>query len=310
MLKNESAQLQRIVDERDLDALDAFLFPRKRMRNTRQDFHAPLMLSAHNIKHLSKIPQLQTDCIILNLEDGVSPELKPFALRLAALALSKLPECDKKIVVRVNALDEGGEEEIAILNAFMPDAVRIPKIRTAADAERALRLVADPVEVHLSVETKEAWPALASLRPDPRITAFYLGLLDLFAEMGLDQALITPENPTLRYLLAQFLTTSRALGVKPVSFVYQDFSDFETFRRWLQLEKEMGYDAKGCISPAQADAAMRIFAADAAALQRAEEIVRAFESARRDGITGFVHDRYGFIDEPVYKGALGLLNKG
>ena len=309
MFQNELAELQHSVDTRDLAALDDFLFPRKRECDTRQDFHAPLMLSAHNVRHLSKIPRLQTDCVMLNLEDGVSPELKPFALRLAALALSRLPRCDKKIVVRVNALDEGGAEEIAILNAFMPDAVRIPKIRNVTDVEKALKLVAEPIEVHLSVETAEAWLQLSQLRPDTRVKVFYLGILDLFADMGLAQSLIAPDNPTVHYMLAHFLSTARALGVKPVSFVYQDFGNLDVFAQWLTLEKQMGFDAKGCISPAQAAAAMSAFAADTAALERARDIVAAFEAASRNGVTGVVHERYGFIDEPVYKGAMALLKK-
>lgn len=32
-----------------------------------------------------------------------------------------------------------------------------------------------------------------------------------------------------------------------------------------------------------------------------------FEEHASCGITGFVDERYGFIDEPIYKGALGIL---
>jgi len=32
-----------------------------------------------------------------------------------------------------------------------------------------------------------------------------------------------------------------------------------------------------------------------------------FEERRAEGITGFSDERYGFIDEPIYKGALALL---
>ena len=37
------------------------------------------------------------------------------------------------------------------------------------------------------------------------------------------------------------------------------------------------------------------------------EIVRLFEEHAVQGITGFTDERYGFIDEPIYKGALALL---
>ncbi|MEJ2468042.1 MAG: aldolase/citrate lyase family protein [Campylobacterales bacterium] len=301
--------MERAAETLDIDVLDEFLFPRKRTLNAATGFHAPLMLSAHRVKHLAKIPSLDADAIMFNLEDGVSPEQKPVALRLCALTLSRLPQSDKKLIVRVNPLDEGGEAEIAVLGAFMPDAIRVPKIRNAEEVKRVLELVPEPIEVHLSIETKDAWLALATLRPDPRVTCFYLGILDLFADLGLDQALIAPENPTLRYLLPHFFVTCRALGVKPVSFVYQDYRNEEGFAAWLALERDMGFDAKGCLSPKQAEQVIRFFGRDAAALERAREIVRLFEAERAKGVTGFTHEAYGFIDEPIYKGALALLRE-
>ena len=66
------------------------------------------------------------------------------------LALSNLRESDKKIIVRVNALDEGGAEEIELLNSFKPDAIRVPKIKTQADVLRALSLCDSEIELHLS----------------------------------------------------------------------------------------------------------------------------------------------------------------
>ncbi|WP_345973709.1 HpcH/HpaI aldolase/citrate lyase family protein [Sulfurimonas diazotrophicus] len=307
MFQTDLPELERAAETLDTGALDALLSPRRRTLNGSAAFHAPLMLSAHRVKHLSKIPRLSADAVMFNLEDGVSAEQKPVALRLCALALSRLPQSSKKLIVRVNPLDEGGVEEIAFLAPYMPDAIRVPKVRTAEEVERIISLVPAPIEVHLSIETKEAWLALASLRTDSRVCTFYLGILDLFADLGLDQALIAPENPTLRYLLSHFFVTCRALGVKPVSFVYQDYRNVAGFAAWLALESEMGFDAKGCIAPKQAEQVMAAFGRDEAALSRAREIVALFEAERAKGVTGFTHEVYGFVDEPIYKGALALL---
>lgn len=299
--------LQRAVDEGDIETLDSFLFPRRRKINTSTGFHSALMLSANNIRHLNKIPELNAGCIILNLEDGVSVEQKPFALRLCALALSSLPECSKKLVVRVNALDEGGREEIGFLNIFRPDAIRVPKIRSVDDVKNALELLDGEIELHLSIETKEAWLALGSLAVNERVKVYYLGILDLFADMGLSQKLIHPDNPAMHYMLSHFLATTKAAGVKPVSFVFQDYKDEDTFHTWLTLEKKMGFDAKGCLSPTQSEAANSMFGIDKESLRQAKEIIRLFEEMRKTGTTGFSHPDYGFIDEPIYKGALALL---
>ena len=267
-----------------------------------------MMLSTHNVKHLTKIPTLAAECLMLNLEDGVSPEQKPYALALCGIALASNPHSDKKLIVRVNPLDDGGVEEILYLNPFAPDGIRIPKVRTPEDVRRALTLVAEGVEVHLSIETKEAWLHLKDLALDPRVKAYYLGVLDLFADLGLSQSLLTPDNPTAHYLLSHFMITARACGVKPVSFVYQDYRNNEGLRNWLDLEKEMGFDAKGCIAPAQAELIHEVFGHSAAEIERCREIVRLFEEHASRGVSGFTDDRFGFVDEPIYKGALAVLN--
>ena len=293
---------------RDLEALDKLAIPTFREINKKNSFKSALMLSANNIKHLSKIESLDADCIMLNLEDGVSKEEKPFALVLSAIFLTQLKKCDKKLIVRVNALDEGGYEEITYLNQFMPDAIRVPKIRNKEEVKSVLALLNDGIDLHLSIETADAWHNLSSLAINQRVTTFYLGILDLFADMKLSQALINIENPTITYMLSHFLITSKAMGVKPVSFVFQEFKDEDTFTKWLDLERSMGYDAKGCISPNQVKLVNAMFVDKEAEINRAKVIIKLFEMHREEGITGFVDEEYGFIDEPIYKGALALLN--
>ncbi len=299
--------LQRFFNTQTLDQIDALLQPKPRQINSLQHFRSALMLSAHNLKHLNKINSLDSDCVILNLEDGVNKELKPIALRQCAFFLSQLITCKKKLVVRVNPLDEGGEDEIRYLNAFQPDAVRIPKVRSIRDVQRALELLDDKIELHLSIETKEAWQNLSSLAVHKRVTAFYLGVLDLFADLKLPQELIEINNPTMHYILSHFLITCKSVDVQPVSFVFQQYHDMKRFKAWVNLEKKMGFRSKGCLSPSQVDSVNEIFMFDDTAISRAKKIVTLFEKRQSEGVSGFSDDELGFIDEPIYKGALSLL---
>ena len=300
-------ELQEAYEARDLARLQSFSQPAYRKINKRNDYRSVLMLSCNNIKHLSKIEMLSAECIMLNLEDGVSKEEKPFALVLCGIFLSKLQKCHKKLVVRVNSLDTTGYDEIAYLNQYMPDAIRVPKIRTAKEIDRVLELLHDDIELHLSIETKEAWHNLTTLKRDKKIKAFYLGVLDLYADIGLSQHFIQRNNPTLLYMLSHFFLTCKVMDVKPISFVYQEYKDLEGFREWLYLERSIGFDAKGCITPAQVELVNEVFDYDSKDIKRAKEIVELFEQKRSEGITGFTHEEYGFIDEPIYKGALALL---
>ena len=299
-------RIEALFEKRDLEAIKALNSPQKRQQNPSQSYRSVLMLSAHNIKHLNKIPTLEASGVILNLEDGVAPALKPFALALCAHALQSLKISDKKLIVRVNPLDEGGLEEIIYLNDFYPDAIRVAKIRTKEEVMTILEHLDDSIELHLSIETKEAWLNLASLA-HPRVKAFYLGILDLLADLGLSQALLHVDNSTVDYILSHFLVTSKALGVKPISFIYQAYKDEEGFSAWLLKEKMMGYDAKGCISPSQVKMVERVFNINKYEIEKAREIVTLFEANAKESVTGFSHDNYGFIDEPIYKDALNRL---
>ncbi len=301
---NELKLLRKSANSGDIAALDEFLFARKRTQNRSQDYMSPLMISANNIDHLLKIEQLSCDAIVLNLEDGVDRDQKAVALRLCAFALSRLPECSKKLIVRVNALDDGGIDEIEILNNFAPDAIRVPKISNRSDVELALKHIADPIEVHLSIESSDAWLNLKELRVDSRVKAFYLGLLDLFVDLDLPQSLISVENPTIHHILARFLITSKALGVKPIGSIYQEHNNMSGFEKWLELEKRIGFEAKGALSPTQASVIQLHFQKDLLDLQKAKEIVEIFT---KHGSTA--HSRYGFIDEPIYKDALNRLKR-
>jgi citrate lyase subunit beta/citryl-CoA lyase len=110
-------------------------------------------------------------------------------------------------------------------------------------------------------------------------------------------------------MLSHFLITSKSMGVKPVSFVYQEFKNLDEFGMWIELEKSMGYDAKGCISPKQVELVNEIFVDEEEQIKRAKVIVKLFEMYQDEGVTGFVDEEYGFIDEPIYKGALSLLDR-
>ena len=309
MTNNILQEVQVAYEKRDLQELKALAKPVSREVNKSNDFKSALMLSCNNIKHLSKISSLEADCIMLNLEDGVSPEDKPFALVLCSIFLSLNSKSDKKLVVRVNALDEGGYDEIKYLNQFMPDAIRVPKIKNEKDVEDVLKILDDNCELHLSIETCESWHNLSSLKKDKRVTTFYLGILDLFADMKLSQKSIDKDNPTMLYILSHFLITCKSMRVKAVSFVYQEFKNLEEFSAWISLERQMGYDSKGCISPKQVEYVNKCFINDSEEITRAKAIIKLFELNKEQGITGFVDDEYGFIDEPIYKGALALLNR-
>ena len=298
-------EIQDAIDRCDEDFFLQRLAPKPR-EPKRVRIHSALMVSAHKAKHLNKLDELQCDAAIINLEDGVAPKFKRVALLAAALFIQHAPVIAPMLVVRINPLDEGGEEEIEFLNPYTPDAIRVSKVRSVEDVLKALDLVEELIEVHLSIETKEAWRDFGGFRIDERVSTLYLGILDLLADFDIPQSTLRLQNPTIDHILAKFLVDSKASGLYPVSFVYQKYQDLEEFEEWCRYEKAMGYEAKVCITPDQVDVVNRIFSWDR---QKALYIKERFEQMREQGITGFVDKEYGFIDEPIYKDALNILSK-
>jgi citrate lyase subunit beta/citryl-CoA lyase len=127
----------------------------------------------------------------------------------------------------------------------MPDAIRVPKIRTMEEVNSVCALLHNEIDLHLSIETADAWHNLSTLKTDKKVTTFYLGVLDLFADIKLSQSLINRDNPTMQYILSHFLITCKTMGVKPVSFVYQEFKNLDEFQKWLDLEKKWVLMQKG-----------------------------------------------------------------
>ncbi|MEA3383742.1 MAG: aldolase/citrate lyase family protein [Campylobacterota bacterium] len=267
-----------------------------------------LMVAGDKQKFLDKLPFLKCDVAMINLEDGVFD--KTYARELLKTNFSKqlLKFNNLTTVVRINDLCSCGKDDIMVLNMLKPNAIRVPKVKTLDDVKLALELIDEDIEVHLSIETKEAFENLSSLKLDKRVTTVYLGILDLLESLGLPQSLLTLNNPTIEYILSEFLIKSKIAGFYCVSFTYQDYKNTKEFTLWGEKSKLMGYTAKSCISPTQVDIVNEIFKLDTKEIEKALYIKEIFEKQQELGSSGFSDTKYGFIDEPIYKDALLMLN--
>lgn len=268
-----------------------------------------LMVAGDKQKHLDKLPGLKCDIAIINLEDGVFDKDYARKLLIKNFSSKGLKFDNIKTVIRVNDLQTYGKEDIKTANTLKPDGIRVAKIKTVNDVQEALELIDKDIEVHLSIETKEAFDNLKTLKVDERVTTVYLGILDLLESLGLPQSLMESDNPTIEYILSKFLIDSKTAGFIPLSFTYQEHNNLEQFRLWCEKDKKMGFGGKNCISPKQVEIANEIFAMDKTIIEKAKYIVNVFEKQFANGCTGFEDEKYGFIDEPIYKDALLILSK-
>ena len=175
-----------------------------------KNYRSNMMVNPLNSKHLARVVDTKADMITLNLEDAIAPSRKREALENIGNFLSNIKEINSFIVVRTNPLNEGGEFEIEYLNNFNFDAIRLAKVKTKKEIEKALNILKDDKELHISLETKEAFNNIANLRVDSRLTTANLGILDLLTSLNLPQSLINSPNPTIDYILSKFLVESKS----------------------------------------------------------------------------------------------------
>ncbi len=292
-----------------LEEKTANLNPNNRFKLAKTLHRSNMMLNPLNLKHLNRIDNLQADAVTLNLEDAIAPARKREALINIAYFLSHLKSSHSEIIIRINPLNEGGLEELEFLKNYCFNAVRISKVKSKDDILQALKLLPNDKEAHISLETKEAFRDLSFWDiKDKRFTRANLGILDLLASLKLPQSLLKLGNTTVNYILSKFLIDCKTANIEATSFMYQDYKDLQGFKDFAILERQIGFKSKACMGPAQVELANQIFTPTKDEIKRAKEIKRAFEESAKKNINGFMHPKYGFIDEPIYKDALNVLS--
>ena len=261
--------------------------------------HSNMMINPLNLNHLQKLKDTK-QMITLNLEDGISKDRKGEALENISNFLRDRSD-DNYIVIRTNPLSLGGLEEIKFLNNFDFDAIRVAKIKTQKDIDIISTLT--DKSIHISVETKEAFSNLSSFRG---VEVAYLGILDLISDLNLTQSILRLDNPTIDYILSKFLIDSHLASIVPFSFMYQDYNNVDEFEKWCKREKAMGFRYKATLGPKQVEIVDRVFGVSSQMIERARYIKEEFERNSKDGINGFM-SIYGFIDEPIYRDSLIVL---
>ncbi|MEL6582450.1 MAG: CoA ester lyase [Pseudomonadota bacterium] len=231
---------------------------------------------------LEKAKTLAADALILDLEDAVSPPDKPMARDLVAEATKAKGFGAREVAIRINGLDtEWGEADLIAAAKAGPDAILVPKVNSAADiADVRTRMAAAGAPAHTTVwammETPLGILNAQEIAAAERLTCFIMGTNDLVKDL---HAAHTPERTPLITSLSICLLAARANGLACIDGVYNAFKDDDGLRAVCQQGKDMGFDGKTLIHPAQLAVTNEVFAPSADEITLAERYVEAFEEA-------------------------------
>lgn len=253
---------------------------------------AMLFVPGGNEKLLKKALGLEVDSLILDLEDSVALNLKTSAREAVAEAIRTLDFGNKEKVVRINSIrTEYGRADVSEVIEGRPDTLLLPKVNRPEDIIEYDALITEfekredlslgsigliaLIETPLGIVNIDAI-ALAS----SRLNGLLFGAADYTRET---RGRITPERLGLYYPMIRILLAARVAGIDAIDTPYFDIKDAEGLARHAQQAKEMGYDGKAIIHPAQADVVNRVFTPSKEEVEYAQRVLEAFEKAKAGG---------------------------
>ncbi|WP_341245806.1 CoA ester lyase [Nereida ignava] len=236
-----------------------------------------LYIPASKERALEKAKGLACDAIIFDLEDAVAIDEKVPARDLLAETLPTADYGARLRIVRVNGLDTtwGREDVLSVVNA---DAVLLPKVNSAADVDAIAALTSLPIWAMM--ETPLGILNAAEIAAHPRLEGMVMGTNDLAKDLNTRHR---PDREPLLTSLQMCLLAARAHGVTIVDGVYNAFKDDAGLKIECDQGRDMGFEGKTLIHPAQLEVANAAFAPSEAEIDLSKRQIEAFEQAGRDG---------------------------
>jgi citrate lyase subunit beta/citryl-CoA lyase len=246
-----------------------------------------LYLPASNERALAKAQTLDVDALILDLEDAVAPEAKETARESACAAVQSGSYGQRELVIRVNGI--GTEWHTADLRAAAeagPDGILVPKVASADEVRTlvaGLEAAGAPERTHLwaMVETPAAMLHCEHIAAaSDRLAVLVMGTNDLARELHAEHV---PGRQPLLAGLGLCLLAARAAGRVIVDGVYNDVTDAKGFQAECRQGRDLGFDGKTLIHPAQVDPCNAIFAPSREEVEEARGVLEAWAAGRAEG---------------------------
>ncbi len=251
------------------------------MDQSRRPYRSVLYIPGSKPRALDKARGLPVDAIIFDLEDAVSPDEKENARGVLAEALAQGGFGQRAKIVRINGLDtEWGKADAAAFAGAGADAILLPKVNNALDIKPLTDVLGVDLPVWAMIETPRGVMNAMEIAAHHRVAGFVLGTNDLAKELN---CRFRPDRLPLLASLQFSLLAARAQGIVCVDGVYNAFKDEAGLRAECEQGRDLGFDGKTLIHPAQIDIANAAFAPSEAEVALAERQIAAFEEAEREG---------------------------
>ncbi|MFV2053659.1 HpcH/HpaI aldolase/citrate lyase family protein [Aliiroseovarius sp. YM-037] len=250
------------------------------MSQPARPYRSVLYIPSSNTRAMEKVKTLPVDAIIFDLEDAVAAEEKDNARTTLAGALGAGGFGPRARIVRINGLDtDWGAKDAEAARNMDADAVLLPKVDRAADVDALAEIVGD-MPIWAMMETPLGMLNAAEIAAHPRMAGFVMGTNDLAKELG---CRFRSDRLPMQTSLQLCLLAARAHGIVAVDGVYNAFKDEDGLRAECEQGRDMGFDGKTLIHPAQVAIANAAFAPTDEEIDLARRQIEAFEEAEAAG---------------------------
>ena len=223
---------------------------------------------------------LACDAITFDLEAAVTLEWKEAARATLGAALKEGGYGTRYKVIRINGLDTPWGAADAAAAAQMPaDAILLPKVGSPADLDALAAIVGD-IPLWAMMETPGAMLNAAAISAYPKLEAMVMGTNDLAKDL---QTRFRPDRLPLMTGLGLSVLAAKAHECAIIDGVYNAFKDDDGLRVECDQGRDMGFDGKTLIHPAQLDVANDAFSPSEAEVELARRQIAAFEETEAAG---------------------------
>lgn len=248
------------------------------MQNVAQPYRSVLYIPGSKTRALEKAKTLAVDAIIFDLEDAVAPDEKAAARELLAETLKSTDYGSRKCIVRVNSGDtEWGAADLEAFIDVAPDAILLPKVEDAAVVAALAARLKGKTTIWAMMETPRGILNAAAIAAAPKMAGFVMGTNDLAKDLN------SRGRAAMVTSLQMCLLAARAEGLVCVDGVYNAFKDEDGLRAECVEGRDMGFDGKTLIHPAQVAVTNAVFGPSQEELDLARRQIKAYNAAKAEG---------------------------
>lgn len=239
-----------------------------------------------NTHYLERARTLPADSVILDLGDPILIECKEASRDNIVQYVTEGGYGSREVVVRVNDLDSiWGHDDIKAVANIGADAILFPNIECREDVLKALSLLDAAGGSHMQIMVMIESPiavlnAKEIASASDRIACIVMATSDLISQL---HARVTHERSAILTSLSLVILAARAYGRSVVDGITSDFKNMYSFEYACRLGRDMGFDGKSLVHPAQLPYSNDAYTPQSSELAHAREIIQALKAANEAG---------------------------